>query len=535
MRVQTSRGALATASWADRVHTTDDDYRNVGSSTALLITDLCSIDEPLIDAIRGGIHAVVVLNTPQHTPRWGSFLGYQMTSAQPYSEWMLAPNRQVSALARTPNEFGAQTTLTTFTQPTDAETLINVNIAMKNHVVASQQALGHGRLTVLGIDLAALAQPHSWSSRIMELLLASPNVTGIDEFGVGIIGYGPYGGMGLYHGTASSHTPGLRLVSAIDANPERIAQARTDFPGLIGYNSADQLLRDTNTDIVIVATPPNTHYELALAALEADKHVVVEKPLCLTLDEADSLIERAQENCRLLTVHQNRRWDQDFRTIVGLLDDNTIGEVFNIETSVSAFDHPCRAWHSDAEISGGIAYDWGAHHIDWIHQLYHEPPERIFAFGHKRRWHETTNLDQLRIHLQFSEGREATFFQSELDGFRRPKFYIQGTNGTIVGNYHTFEQSLVDPITGYRVERYHYAEAPATLEVAIYEGSGQLAHLKPALVEKDTFGFHRDLADHLLVGTPLGVQPPQIRSVVGVLELAHRSSELGTLQTLGHR
>lgn len=531
---ETTPKALREPRWADSVQViTSQDYPSSTDRT-LMVMDPDLVTPELVSKIKAGARAIVIL-AADGSRALDAVHGYQRLDSSPTGEWMLATNREFPIFARTPTEFATRTSLTTYLPPPTADTLLTVNIALKNYVVASQQPIGRGLLTVMGLDLTALAAPHSWPERIMELLVAQTTSTSSDTLGVGIVGYGPYGGMGLYHGTAAKRTPGLHLVSAVDANPERITQAEQDFPGLAGYREADQLFRDSVTDIAIIATPPNTHFQLALSALEAGKHVVVEKPLCLTIDEADKLIDVAENNQRVLTVHHNRRWDQDFRTLVSLVDAGVIGEVFNIETSVGGFDHPCRAWHSDTDVSGGLAYDWGAHHIDWIDQLYGSAPERIFAFGHKRRWHEMTNLDQLRIHLQFSGGREATFFQSELDGFRRPKFYVQGTEGTIVGNYAPFEQPRVEPVTGYRVDRYHYAEAPVTLEVALYEGPGRLGRYQPELLPADTFGFHRDLTDHLLVGTPLTVQATQIREVVGVLELAHRSSDLGTLQTLTQR
>ncbi|WP_298337089.1 Gfo/Idh/MocA family oxidoreductase [Ferrimicrobium sp.] len=525
---------LERASWRKGVQVLDSpDALSFGQPAVLVEPE--TLTPSALRAIQEGASVFVLINQLHGAKLLQSLPNYRHQKAAPWGEWMVTPNHAFSPLTRTPDEFSVRTAITTFTPPDDATTLLTVNIALSDHVVASQQTLGKGQLTIIGLDLEALAGSHSWLERTMELLIATPPSRKHDTLGIGVIGYGPYGGMGLYHGTGAQETPGLQLVTAVDANPARLTQAQQDFPNLIGYRSAAEMFRDSITDIAIIATPPNTHFDLALQALEGGKHVVVEKPLCLTTDEADKLIDVAESNERVLTVHQNRRWDQDYRTLVDLLDRGVIGDVFNIETSVGGFDHPCRAWHSDATVSGGLAYDWGAHHIDWIHQLYGTAPERIFAFGHKSRWHEMTNLDQLRIHLQFTGGREATFFQSELDGFRRPKFYVQGTEGTIVGNYMPFEQPRVAPVTGYQVDRYHYAEAPVALQVALYEGPGRLSHYHPALLPPDTFGFHRDLADHLLVGTPLAVQPGQVREVVGVLELAHRSSALGSIQTLTPR
>ncbi|HAS12297.1 MAG TPA: hypothetical protein DCS55_17570, partial [Acidimicrobiaceae bacterium] len=96
----------------------------------------------------------------------------------------------------------------------------------------------------------------------------------------------------------------------------------------------DSMLDDDAVDIVVVATPPNSHADLALACLRAGKHVAVEKPLCITTDEADLLLRTAAEGDRMLTVHQNRRWDADFRALRRAVDAGLLGEVFNVETFV---------------------------------------------------------------------------------------------------------------------------------------------------------------------------------------------------------
>ena len=295
------------------------------------------------------------------------------------------------------------------------------------------------------------------------------------------------------------------------------------------YASTADLEADDDVNAVVVATPPNSHFDLALSLLRAGKHVALEKPMCFTLQEADVLIEAALATRRTLTVHQSRRWDADFLTVRRCVEGGELGEVFNVETFVGGFEHPCRAWHSEVAVSGGAVYDWGSHHLDWIILLMGAFPVTLTATGHKRVWHDITNLDQVRVRMGFDDGREAEFLQSDLAGFRRPKFYVQGTKGTIVGNYRPVVFERLEPGLGYVSEPAHHAEAPAELRLARYEAGYGLTESMLPSVRPERFGFHRNLADHLLLGEPLAVTPESVRQVVALLEAAQQSTDGGNV------
>jgi predicted dehydrogenase len=255
--------------------------------------------------------------------------------------------------------------------------------------------------------------------------------------------------------------------------------------------------------------------------------VASEKPLCLTTAEADGLIGTAAGHRRVLTVHQNRRWDRDFAALRRAVASSLLGEVFNVETFVGDYAHPCRTWHSEVSVSGGAVYDWGAHHVDWILLLLEGTPALVQTHGHKRVWHDVTNLDQLRVRLAWTDGREAEFFHSDIAAIRRPKFYVQGTSGTLVGHYRPLTFERIEPGRGYVSERAHHAEAPAELVLARYESGYGLTEMRLPPAPDEPFAFHRNLADHLHLGEPLAVTAESARRVVAVLEAAQRSSESG--------
>ena len=405
--------------------------------------------------------------------------------------------------------------------------LATVSVGFKDQPVVVATEFTWAYLIRFGFSLEDAASSEGLIHLVARLANYSASSHPAKPLGVGVVGYGPFGGMGHFHGKAVKATPGLEFIAAVDPDPARTKAAESEFPGIRTYHHFSELADDPEVDIGIVATPPSTHFEISKSLLLASKHVIVEKPMAITVSEADSLIETAETRGLMLTVNQNRRWDQDFRAIKAVIDSGRLGEVFNIETFVGGFEHPCRAWHSEESISGGAAYDWGSHHIDWIFQLLADGPKYVSANGHKRVWHDITNLDQIRVRMVYPDGKEAEFFQSDVAGFRRPKFFIQGTKGTLIGEYRPLRFESVSAPMGYLAEDFHHAEAPSELKLATYLPGGGLEVTKLALPKPDKFGFHRNVADHLLLGEALEVQPKGVRKVIEVLEAVQYSSKNG--------
>jgi hypothetical protein len=129
--------------------------------------------------------------------------------------------------------------------------------------------------------------------------------------------------------------------------------------------------------------------------------------------------------------------------------------------------------------------------------------------------------------MQWADGREATFRQSDVCAIRRPKFHVEGTAGTLEGHYQPVRQDAIVPGRGFLAAESHHAERPVDLRVVRYDGDHGLIESIVAPAPHPGWGFHRNLADHLLLGEPLAVRPEQSRDVVAVLEAAHRSGAEG--------
>jgi predicted dehydrogenase len=459
---------------------------------------------------------------------WADLLGVIAAPEPPPGEYYARVTDAHSHIsARVPREFAVVDGFVPLIPLSDGKVIVDVSVALHDLAAVVETPRGSGRVVACGLGNSdtALRTPE-----IAQLLARSlrPDLHCCGRnIGVGIVGYGPLGGMGYHHGLGVTRTEGLELVAVVDPNVERRKAAETDFPGVRAYASVSDLVSDEDVEVALVATPPAHHVTLTLALLRAGKHVACEKPLCLTVAEADQIIATAAASRRMLTVHQNRRWDPDFVALRRAVTSGLLGEIFNVETFVGGYAHPCRTWHSDTAVSGGAGYDWGSHHVDWVLQLLGGLPRFVQAHGHKRVWHDVTNHDQIRVRMTWSDGREAEFLQSDIAAVRRPKFYVQGTAGTLVGTYRTITLEAIEPGRGYVATQAHHAEAPAELVLARYESGYGISEtrLPPAL--EQPYAFHRNLADHLHLDEPLAVTPASVRRVIGVLEAAQRSSTRG--------
>jgi predicted dehydrogenase len=481
---------------------------------------------------RGGrLLAIAGTRAEDHDASWWELLGARPIGTEPHGEWYFKTACSASVLTRRlPEEFPVTGSLVRLDLSGESVPVLQVSVGFHDHAVLSEQQVGDGRVVVAGVGGGAGAAVDPNIAQLFRRALMRPAGAMPERpIRLGILGYGPYGGMGLHHGLAAQATDGVELVAVCDSDPGRLKAAEESFDGLRTSVSFDDLAADEDVDAVVIATPPVTHCDLALAMLRAGKHVVLEKPMCLTLDESDELLGVAEEQGLMLTVHQSRRFDADFVTVRRLVAGGALGEVFNVETFVGGFEHPCRAWHSEVSVSGGAIYDWGSHHLDWILQLMDGFPVALSAHGHKRVWRDVTNLDQVRVRLAWEDGREAEFLQSDVAGVRRPKFFVQGTKATLAGWYRPLLFERLEPGVGYIGEHTHHAEAPVELLVARYEPGTGLTETRVPHAPVRRYEFHRNLADHLEFGEPLAVTPESVRKVVVLLEAAQRSTDGGNV------
>ncbi|HKR99759.1 MAG TPA: Gfo/Idh/MocA family oxidoreductase, partial [Candidatus Dormibacteraeota bacterium] len=341
-------------------------------------------------------------------------------------------------------------------------------------------------------------------------------------FGVGLLGFGA---LGSAHGAAIAETDGLSLRCVCDISAGRREAA--ELHGVDTVADADALYQRDDVDVVLIGTPPVHHAAAALAALDAGKHVVCEKPFALTAADCDAVIDRAKAVDRVVTVFQNRRWDPDFVAVRDVVRSGAVGTLFEMESFVGGFGHPCHYWHSHEPISGGALFDWGSHYIDWMLQLFDAEVVRVACTAHKRVWHDVTNADHITVQLRFGDGATASFTHSHLAAAAKPKWYLLGTRGAVVADWDHAVRHVAGPDGELDEQPVAVTDLPARVRVLRPGPDGRSSEEALALPRRDRGAFYRNLAAHLRDGEPLAVPAQQARRTVAVLETATASAREG--------
>jgi scyllo-inositol 2-dehydrogenase (NADP+) len=238
-----------------------------------------------------------------------------------------------------------------------------------------------------------------------------------------------YGGMGQWHVDKLRTMPGeFQIAGVYDILPERNQKAQEN--GLHAYQRLEDLLADDTVELVTIATPNDTHMPLAVAAMQAGKHVICEKPVALSTQELTSMAEVSRQTRRLLTVHQNRRWDEDFLIVKKLLRENALGAAFNIESRVHGSRGVPGDWRNKRAHGGGMILDWGVHLLDQLLQLTSEAVVAVSCYT----THVTNDEvdDGFKAILTFEGGWKAEVEVGTSHFISLPRWYICGENGTAI-------------------------------------------------------------------------------------------------------
>ncbi|MGV9341565.1 Gfo/Idh/MocA family protein [Streptomyces sp. NPDC003688] len=249
---------------------------------------------------------------------------------------------------------------------------------------------------------------------------------------VGLIGYGLAGS--VFHAPLIAATDDLVLDTVVTANPERQEQARAEFPDVRVAATPEELFeRADELDLIVIASPNKTHVPLATTALKAGLPVVVDKPISGTAAEARELAALADERGVLLSVFQNRRWDNDFLTLKKLVEDGSLGDVWRFESRFERWRPQLKGgWRESgdpAEI-GGLLYDLGSHVVDQALVLF-GPVTEVYAEAVVRRDGAETDDDTF-IALTHASGVRSHLYVSATTAQLGPRFRVLGSRAGFV-------------------------------------------------------------------------------------------------------
>jgi scyllo-inositol 2-dehydrogenase (NADP+) len=337
---------------------------------------------------------------------------------------------------------------------------------------------------------------------------------------VGLIGYGIAGA--VFHAPLIRACPQLRLAAIATSRKEQVEA----LGGVRAVPTVAELLYDPEIRLVVVASPSDTHFELAGAALAAGKHVVVDKPFTLTAAEADELIRRAAQSGCALSVFQSRRWDGDYLTVKRLIAEGALGTVYYYEARYDRFRPRIRArWRELPGPGSGILYDLGPHLVDQALQLF-GMPRAVSADAFAQR-PAGQSVDYFHLALNYGPMR-AVLHGSVLVAGAGPHFSIHGDGGS-------FLKYGMDP----QEEALKAGQRPGDVQWGVDHPSlyGELTSADGARRRVETErgrleAFYREMAEHIARGAPAPVDPRDARDNIAVIEAALRSAEEGRVVRL---
>ena len=246
-----------------------------------------------------------------------------------------------------------------------------------------------------------------------------------DGIRVGLIGFG-YASK-TFHAPLIAGTPGMALAAVSSSDATKV---HADWPGVPVVSEPKHLFNDPNIDLIVIPTPNDTHFPLAKAALEAGKHVVVDKPFTVTLSQARELDALAKSLGRLLSVFHNRRWDSDFLTVKALLSEGTLGEITFFESHFDRFRPQVRnRWREQAGPGSGIWYDLAPHLLDQAVNLFGLPVSMTVDLAQLRPGAQTT--DYFHAILSYPQ-RRIVLHGTMVAAAESARYIIHGTRGSYV-------------------------------------------------------------------------------------------------------
>lgn len=335
-----------------------------------------------------------------------------------------------------------------------------------------------------------------------------------------------YGGMGNWHAeNIAAKMPEIKVIGVYDIRKEAMDKARKQ--GLHVYPTPEELLTDRKIDIVLIATPNNFHKDYALACLRAGKTTICEKPVTMNAAELEDIIATAEETKTLFSIHQNRRWDQDYCIIKRILDEKTIGEPYFIESRVQGSRRAMHGWRGYKVNGGGMVLDWGVHLLDQIMQLIDSPVVSVGA--HLFSIFAPEVDDNIKIFLRFQNGVSAVMEMATNCFINLPLWHISCMDGTAVVEDWDCRGKIVRLNTDSTMEWEDdiiYTEAGPTRTMA-----PRPVHTTRELplpeVHSDWSEYYRNIVDVLDNGAELLVTPSQALRVMRVIDIILASHENG--------
>lgn len=337
----------------------------------------------------------------------------------------------------------------------------------------------------------------------------------------GIIGFGVGGN--TFHAPIIATTEGYSITKIRARKEGEVNLARQRYPDAVITDNANEIINDPNIDLVIIATPNDAHYPLTKQAMLAGKHVVVDKPFTITTADADDLIKIAKTHNRVLSVHHNRRYDSDFKTIQKILTNNLLGRLVEFESHYDRFRNYLKpgAWREKDEPGAGILYDLGSHLIDQPLVLFGKPQAITADIRVQRNGTKATDNFELILHYP---DLKVTLKAGMLVSQVLPRYILFGDKGSFIKyGLDVQEAALKAGLTP--LTKNDWGIEPESVWGNLYnEVNGIKFTGKVQSETGDYRGFYANVYAAITDNKPLDVTAEHARNIIRVIEIALQSN-----------
>ena len=241
---------------------------------------------------------------------------------------------------------------------------------------------------------------------------------------LGIVGFGF---MGHCDADMMTNFDDIELVAVADTNPEQLKDAPE---GVETYSNIDEMLEKADINVLMVSTPNPSHPEMVIKGAKAGKNIICEKPAAMSIEAFDEMVAACKEAGVLFTVHQQRRWDTDYRIMKEVFDQKLVGDMYIIKSQLYGFNGNMHDWHVYPEMGGGMLYDWGVHLIDQI--LYMVPGKITSVYADLRNVINEKVDDYFNILLKFDSGVTAEIELGTYYLTPKRAWFIGGNKGSAI-------------------------------------------------------------------------------------------------------
>ncbi len=337
---------------------------------------------------------------------------------------------------------------------------------------------------------------------------------------VAIIGYGGQGG---WHADHCIKSDVVSLAGIYDINHERMELACEK--GIHTYSCAEEIFSDENVDIIVVATPNDSHKNLVIAGLEAGKSVVCEKPVEMTVKAFDEMAAASKRTGCLFTVHQNRRWDVDFLGIKQIIAENRIGKPLNIESRIHGSRGIPSDWRCKKAYGGGMILDWGVHLIDQMLQLNKSGVKNVYCTI--TNYTKSECDDGFKLEINFGDGMRGYVEVGTYNFISLPRFYMQCENGSAIITSWT-EKAQIAKLKAWNEKDVLPVQTAAGITKTMAprdEITLDMSELERPT--SDVHDFYRNLVKAIDGTEEQLIKLSEVREVLRVMEAAFCSSETG--------